>query len=1170
MISTEDIGRSPYGTLLASAGDENMAACWGSHAPSVICSSLRCVLCQATSGVAPVEGPFRTATECRGDGSVMRVPSCCEAMQRSGGRLLEERPMRVALAGLCCHHPIVMQIEVKGDQAGDDQLTREEQQFWLGLLILESAASSIGRGAMTFDTQDRPLFNMEEVSTSGRYSSSRATIALSSSTGPSMDWPEFHNGVAFGLAVRPPRGRRPDREWFIRNMRWKRASDDSCFRRAGLLMGLGLHGYMTPDVFRADDWLVEIGMGNCASICAVLLGVGASNIGSRDLKACRLCYLHTPALSGQVDQSTGSSTQTLVQCCGVVALGLLHYKSAHVTLATTLLKNLRDLSSITGGSTECGVGLRPAYGVSLGVAFALAYADKPLPRNLEDELMACTKDIDSSVPAYIALGLLHYGKADSRVLEVLQLPRTRHQLCRRRPNCWFAVAVARTMVQGEVPDLPSFVGGCREKYRATAGESSPFVEAEAALYMEAGCMLGLALSNMGSDDLGVRDRILAALERMLRMESWQEGMPSVTSFGAITSHPPDDCGPDSKTLLTCRLSVLLSAATVMAGSGCPRVSAFIDRVRQKVFESTHTPAAEFEFVYGIHQAQHLATGLLHLGWGRCKLKNNALGRAVVLLALWPGYRHDVSDMNVCMLRDSTRWFDKSDGIYTPQQARTPATEFDHDNRPSIVSILDEPIGCDVAIIGGGISGCSLAWVLVRFTDINSVVVLERHNNVGRVCSHAKNNSQTLHRGDIETNYSIQKARRANAQAELLRRFTTTVLEEPERDSCIFRMSKVCLGVGEEEQELLRQRYESFHEEFPLMRFTEKKEEIFRLEPAVVLEDLDGSSFRSEPLAAIAIEDEYAAVNYGELTHSFVRHSRRHASETGKKVEFITSTKVESLAPSDDGDVMLRCSMNDVEVRARFCIVSAGGYSLLLAHSLGLARHLSLLPIAGSFFFAGSSGAYQRLLNGKVYAVQDPALPFAAPHADPDVAKLGHPTRFGPTAAFHPMMERYLLESLPDALRTMQLTDPATIAALADILAERSHLIGYALAQMTYEAPLLGEHQYAINEAGRLVPAIARGRVRLSPAWGFGGVRPQLLDTRKKTLLMGAGKIIEPEVPNMIFNITPSPGATVCLASALSDALRICDNLGAEFDYDEVMRLLAVNLRDPCVAELVLT
>ncbi|EER12796.1 fad oxidoreductase, putative [Perkinsus marinus ATCC 50983] len=476
--------------------------------------------------------------------------------------------------------------------------------------------------------------------------------------------------------------------------------------------------------------------------------------------------------------------------------------------------------------------------------------------------------------------------------------------------------------------------------------------------------------------------------------------------------------------------------------------------------------------------------------------------------------------------------------------------------------------CDVAIVGGGISGCSLAWVLTRFTDINSVIVLERHHNVGRVCSHATSNSQTMHRGDIETNYDLHKARRANSQAELLRRFTVNVLDETERDSCIFRMSKLCLGIGEDEQELLRRRYESFKEEFPSMQFTEDKE-ISRLEPAVVLEDLQGSKFREEPLAALFSENEYAAVDYGELTQSFVRHSRRDALIRGKKIEFITSTKVGSTMVSDNGDIIIRCSMNHVEVRARFCIVSAGGYSLLLAHILGLAKHLSLLPIAGSFFFAGSSGAYRRLLNGKVYAVQDPALPFAAPHADPDIARLGHPTRFGPTAAFHPMMERYLVESLPDALKTMQLTDPATLAAIADILADRPHLIGYALAQMTYEVPLLGEQQYAINEAGRLVPAIARGTIRLTPAYGLGGVRPQLLDTERKVLLMGAGKIVDPGMPSMIFNITPSPGATVCLASALSDALRVCAHLGAEFDHEGAMATLAVDLSDPCIAELVL-
>lgn len=45
-----------------------------------------------------------------------------------------------------------------------------------------------------------------------------------------------------------------------------------------------------------------------------------------------------------------------------------------------------------------------------------------------------------------------------------------------------------------------------------------------------------------------------------------------------------------------------------------------------------------------------------------------------------------------------------------------------------------------------------------------------------------------------------------------------------------------------------------------------------------------------------------------------------------------------------------------------------------------------------------------------------------------------------------------------------------------------------------------EWLYFSNEAGRLVPAIARGTIRLTPAYGLGGVRPQLLDTERKVLV----------------------------------------------------------------------
>ncbi|EER12797.1 hypothetical protein Pmar_PMAR018052 [Perkinsus marinus ATCC 50983] len=62
-------------------------------------------------------------------------------------------------------------------------------------------------------------------------------------------------------------------------------------------------------------------------------------------------------------------------------------------------------------------------------------------------------------------------------------------------------------------------------------------------------------------------------------------------------------------------NILLSAATLIAGSGCSRVVAMIKRVRRKVFETTHRVAAEDESVYGIQQALHICTGLLYPDWG---------------------------------------------------------------------------------------------------------------------------------------------------------------------------------------------------------------------------------------------------------------------------------------------------------------------------------------------------------------------------------------------------------------------------------------------------------------------------------------------------------------------------------------------------------------------------
>jgi len=64
---------------------------------------------------------------------------------------------------------------------------------------------------------------------------------------------------------------------------------------------------------------------------------------------------------------------------------------------------------------------------------------------------------------------------------------------------------------------------------------------------------------------------------------------------------------------------------------------------------------------------------------------------------------------------------------------------------------------DVLIVGGGVSGAALFYVLSKYTNIPRIALLEKYNEVAQVNSKASNNSQTLHTGDIETNYSFKKA-----------------------------------------------------------------------------------------------------------------------------------------------------------------------------------------------------------------------------------------------------------------------------------------------------------------------------------------------------------------------------------------------------------------------------
>jgi len=79
-----------------------------------------------------------------------------------------------------------------------------------------------------------------------------------------------------------------------------------------------------------------------------------------------------------------------------------------------------------------------------------------------------------------------------------------------------------------------------------------------------------------------------------------------------------------------------------------------------------------------------------------------------------------------------------------------------------------------------------------------------------------------------------------------------------------------------------------------------------------------------------------------------------------------------------------------------------------------------------------------------------------------------------------------------------------------------------------------------------VPTITASDLKLGK--GIGGMRLQRVDVKKKTLELGEGKITG---DNIIFNMTPSPGASVCLFNAMNDAKTVAEMLGGGARFNKV-------------------
>jgi malate dehydrogenase (quinone) len=428
---------------------------------------------------------------------------------------------------------------------------------------------------------------------------------------------------------------------------------------------------------------------------------------------------------------------------------------------------------------------------------------------------------------------------------------------------------------------------------------------------------------------------------------------------------------------------------------------------------------------------------------------------------------------------------------------------------------------DVLIVGGGVVGTALLYTLSKYTDVKNIGLIEKYSDFGLVNSASYNNSQTLHFGDIETNYSIEKAKSVKQMADMVMKYLEREKNSADGLKLFSKYSKMVLAVGKNQVKELSERFPAFSKLFPNLKMI-RRDEIGKLEPRV----LEGRN-PDEEILALVTEDGYT-VDFKKLCQSFINNALR----ANPVLSLNLDTKLLKIVREGNN---YSVTTSKGVFHASVVVIAAGGHSLMIAKSLGYGKNLSVLSMAGSFYTA------PKVLNGKVYTIQVAKLPFAAIHGDPEVHNEDI-TRFGPTAKPIFQLERHNASTFTEYWKTFGL-GLSPVISLFKIIFDKV-LFNYIILNFLYDLPFIGKRLF-VKQIRKIVPSLKLGELKY--ARGIGGTRPQIVNNTTRKLEMGEAKLTGDKI---IFNITPSPGASTCLGNAYSDVSMIMGFLDNKFKFNK--------------------
>lgn len=423
----------------------------------------------------------------------------------------------------------------------------------------------------------------------------------------------------------------------------------------------------------------------------------------------------------------------------------------------------------------------------------------------------------------------------------------------------------------------------------------------------------------------------------------------------------------------------------------------------------------------------------------------------------------------------------------------------------------------IIVAGGGITGSALLYTLSRYTNLQSIALLEKESCLGQANTSGLRNSQTLHFGDIETNYNLEKAKKVKVGADMVVKYLKRL---PPQNGIFLHSNSMILAIGEKEIKTLEKRFIQFKELYPDIKRIEAKE-IEKIEPKI----MEGRDPKI-PVLALYSTSGYT-INYQKLAENFVENTDKN------KTEIFFNTKIKSIKKSNGKYI---ATTEQDTFTAEVVVVALGTHSLLFAKNLGYGLEYSILPVIGDYYTSN-----HRLLNSKVYTMQNEKLPFAAIHGDPNIFNTAE-TRFGPTALSLPILERGSLKTFPDFLRSAGFDWNAFMTILK--IHSDPDILKFIIHNFIFTLPLIGRLTFIKNIA-KIIPTIKKSDLQSQK--GLGGIRPQLVNKKERRLLLGAAEIVGDKI---IFNVTPSPGATACLQNALAMTKKIEGFFGGQIQFDE--------------------